>query len=60
MHQDQNYWPFDNEHTVTMWMPLVDLPAEVGGMRFASGSQTAGYLGDLPISDYSEEVLTGM
>jgi ectoine hydroxylase-related dioxygenase (phytanoyl-CoA dioxygenase family) len=58
MHQDQYYWPLDTEHTVTMWMPLVDLPAEVGGMRFASGSQTAGYLGDLPISDSSEQVLT--
>ena len=45
MHQDQYYWPLDTDHTITMWMPLVDLPAEVGGMRFASGSQDAGYLG---------------
>ena len=57
MHQDQYYWPVDTDHTITMWMPLVDLPAEVGGMRFASGSQTAGFLGELPISDRSEEVL---
>ena len=25
-HQDQHYWPLDTDHTVTMWMPLVDLP----------------------------------
>lgn len=29
-------------------------------MRFASGSHRAGYLGELPISDRSEEVLTGL
>jgi ectoine hydroxylase-related dioxygenase (phytanoyl-CoA dioxygenase family) len=57
MHQDQYYWPLDTDHTITMWMPLVDLPADVGGMRFASGSQSAGFLGELPISDRSEEVL---
>ncbi len=57
MHQDQHYWPLDTDHTITMWMPLVDLPAEVGGMRFASGSQTAGYLGDFGISDRSEQAL---
>jgi ectoine hydroxylase-related dioxygenase (phytanoyl-CoA dioxygenase family) len=57
MHQDQYYWPLDTDHTITMWMPLVDLPAEVGGMRFASGSQEAGYLGELPISDRSEDIL---
>jgi ectoine hydroxylase-related dioxygenase (phytanoyl-CoA dioxygenase family) len=58
MHQDQYYWPIATDHTITMWMPLVDLPAEVGGMRFASGSQAAGYLGELPISDRSEDVLS--
>jgi len=57
MHQDHYYWPLGTDQTITMWMPLVDLPAEVGGMRFASGSQNAGYLGELPISDRSEEVL---
>jgi ectoine hydroxylase-related dioxygenase (phytanoyl-CoA dioxygenase family) len=57
MHQDQYYWPLDTEHTITMWMPLIDLPAEVGGMRFAAGSQKAGFLGELPISDRSEEIL---
>jgi ectoine hydroxylase-related dioxygenase (phytanoyl-CoA dioxygenase family) len=53
-HQDQHYWPLDTDHTVTMWMPLVDLTPEMGAMRFASGSHRDGYLGDLPISDDSE------
>jgi ectoine hydroxylase-related dioxygenase (phytanoyl-CoA dioxygenase family) len=57
MHQDEHYWPLDTDDTITMWMPLVDLPAEVGGMRFASGSHTEGYYGDFEISDRSEEAL---
>lgn len=53
-HQDQFYWPLDGVKTVTMWMPLVDAPAEMGTMRFASGSQEMGYLGAVAISDESE------
>ena len=54
-HQDQVYWPFDTENTITMWMPLVDVPHEVGSMTFASGSHRMGDLGGLVISDQSEE-----
>ncbi|HEY3331815.1 MAG TPA: phytanoyl-CoA dioxygenase family protein [Capsulimonadaceae bacterium] len=53
-HQDQFYWPLDTNNTVTLWMPLVDIPAQVGSMVFGSGSQVDGYLGDLPISDTSQ------
>jgi ectoine hydroxylase-related dioxygenase (phytanoyl-CoA dioxygenase family) len=53
-HQDQHYWPLDTDQTITMWMPLVDLTAEMGTMHFASGSHRGGYLGDAPISDESE------
>ncbi len=56
-HQDQHYWPLDTDRTITMWMPLVDVSQQSGTMRFASGSHTAGYLGDLPISDRSDEAL---
>jgi hypothetical protein len=56
-HQDQYYWPLNTDKTITMWMPLVDISAEMGTMLFASGSQRHGYLGKLPISDESEEVL---
>ena len=54
-HQDQHYWPLDTDQTITMWMPLVDLTAEMGTMHFASGSHRGGYLGDAPISDESEK-----
>jgi len=52
-HQDQFYWPLECK-TVTLWMPLVDIPEEVGSMNFGTGSQKLGYLGDMPISDESE------
>ena len=55
-HQDQFYWPFDTDLTVTMWMPLVDVPPEVGTMTFASGSHECGYLGEYEISDTSDAV----
>lgn len=55
-HQDEYYWPLDTDHTVTMWMPLVDITAEMGMLTFASGSHKGGYLGTLPISDESDQV----
>lgn len=57
-HQDQGYWPLETAHTITLWMPLVDIPAEVGSMTFGSGTQSLGWVGDLPISDKSEHTLT--
>lgn len=56
-HQDQYYWPLSNSNTITMWMPLVPVPEEVGSMTFGVGSHRLGYLGELPISDKSEAVL---
>ena len=54
-HQDEFYWPLDTDHTITMWMPLVDVTPEMGTLLFASGSHREGYLGELPISDKSDE-----
>ena len=53
-HQDQYYWPLNTSNTITMWMPLVDVPAEVGSMTFASGSQKRGYIEAVEISDQSD------
>lgn len=53
-HQDQTYWPLETLDTITMWMPLVDVPVEVGSMTFADGSQTHGDLGRFIIGDESE------
>lgn len=54
-HQDQYYWPLDTDDTITMWMPFVDVPASMGALTFASGSQREGFLGHLKISDESEK-----
>lgn len=56
-HQDQTYWPLDTSNTITMWMPLVDITAEVGSMTFASGSHKLGYISKLAISDESHKTL---
>ena len=54
-HQDQTYWPLDTNETITMWMPLVHVPAEVGTMTFANGTHLRGDLGQYVIGDESEE-----
>lgn len=56
-HQDQYYWPLDTANTITMWMPLVDITVETGMLTFASGSHELGFMGNLEISDKSEEAL---
>lgn len=59
-HQDQYYWPLDTEHTITMWMPLVDVPAEVGSMTFVTGSHRMGDLRGKRISDASDAEFTAL
>ena len=56
-HQDQYYWPLDNDQCVTMWMPLVDVSIEMGALTFASGSHRTGCVAHLAISDRSEQLL---
>jgi ectoine hydroxylase-related dioxygenase (phytanoyl-CoA dioxygenase family) len=56
-HQDQFYWPLPDGQTVTMWMPLVDVPDVVGSMTFGSGTHRLGSLCDRSISDASEAAL---
>lgn len=56
-HQDQNYWPLDTSNTITLWMPLVYVPEEVGSMVFASGSHTKGMIDRVLISDESHKTL---
>jgi ectoine hydroxylase-related dioxygenase (phytanoyl-CoA dioxygenase family) len=59
-HQDHYYWPLDTDETITMWMPLVDIPGEVGSMTFASGSHRLGDLGGGGIGKASHEKLAGV
>lgn len=54
-HQDYYYWPLDTEHTITMWMPLVDVSREMGSMSFVCGSHVNSAFERLPISETSQE-----
>ena len=54
-HQDQNYWPLATDDTITMWMPLVDVPPDVGSMTFVSGAHRRGEIGRWFIGDDSEK-----
>ena len=52
------YWPLATTHTITLWMPLVDLDADTGIMHFARGSHADGALSDLPIGRASQDELS--
>lgn len=54
-HTDQQFWPLETDNMVTMWMPLVDIADDIGGMSFASGSHRGERLSGHGISDRSEE-----
>lgn len=54
-HQDYYYWPLDTEHTVTMWMPLVDVTRDMGSMSFVTGSHRNSAFTPMPISDTSQK-----
>jgi ectoine hydroxylase-related dioxygenase (phytanoyl-CoA dioxygenase family) len=53
-HQDQTYWPLETDRTITMWMPLADVPPEIGTMTFVNGTHRAGHLGASGISDETQ------
>ena len=56
-HQDNWYIPFDTQHILTMWVPLVDCTSAMGTMSFASGSHTAGMQFQGGTSDESQASL---
>lgn len=59
-HQDGFFWPLRQDRTVTLWMPLVDVPAEMGTMSFADGSHHEGIISlEDGISDQSEAFYDG-
>src|SRR3546814_8719889 len=58
--QDHHYWPLDTDRTITMWMPLVDVPAEVGSMTFASGTHLLGRLCDTGIGKEGDRHLAAL
>lgn len=56
-HQDQYYWPLATTHTITMWMPLINITTDMGMLTFAGGSHKDGLVKNLEISDESEMAL---
>ncbi len=57
-HQDQFYWPLDGVKTITMWMPLVYVSAEMMAMKFAPTSHENGPFDLMEISDESDSYFT--
>jgi len=53
-HRDQVYWPLDTDKTCTIWIPLVDVPNEMGPLSFVPGSHQWEDGRDLVISDESD------
>lgn len=57
-HADQYYWPLASDRTVTAWVPLQDVPMEMGPLAFYRGSHRENFGRDLAISDESEAEIT--
>ena len=55
-HQDHVYWPLATEQAITAWIPLVDVPAEMGTMEFVRGSHHSEHRHLIKISDESEDL----
>ena len=54
-HADQYYWPLENDHTITAWIPLQETPLEMGPLEFSAGSHRIQEGRDLMIGDESEK-----
>jgi ectoine hydroxylase-related dioxygenase (phytanoyl-CoA dioxygenase family) len=54
-HQDQYYFPIDTPHTVTMWMPIVDVSEDMGSLDFVSASHREGYLAKVETGDAAND-----
>lgn len=56
-HCDQYYWPLDTDRTITAWIPLVDVPQEMGPLRFSTGSHRVDLGRDVAIGDESDQAV---
>lgn len=57
-HADQYYWPLASDRTITAWVPLQPVPADMGPLGFYARSQSVEFGRDLGISDESEEKIS--
>jgi ectoine hydroxylase-related dioxygenase (phytanoyl-CoA dioxygenase family) len=56
-HADQFYWPLSSDKTITAWIPLQAVPAEMGPLEFSAGSHRILEGRELSISDESEQMI---
>jgi ectoine hydroxylase-related dioxygenase (phytanoyl-CoA dioxygenase family) len=54
-HADQYYWPLSSDKTVTTWIPLQEVPTEMGPLEFSAGSHRIVDGRELKIGDDSEK-----
>lgn len=53
-HADQFYWPLQTDKTVTAWIPLQEIPLDMGPLEFSAGSHVITEGRELEIGDESE------
>jgi ectoine hydroxylase-related dioxygenase (phytanoyl-CoA dioxygenase family) len=56
-HADQYYWPLASDKTITAWIPLQEIPLEMGPLEFSAGSHKIVEGRELAIGDESEAVI---
>jgi ectoine hydroxylase-related dioxygenase (phytanoyl-CoA dioxygenase family) len=56
-HADQYYWPLSSDKTVTAWIPLQEVPTEMGPLEFSAGSHRIVDGRELKIGDDSEKLI---
>lgn len=56
-HADQFYWPLSTDKTITAWIPLQAVPADMGPLEFSAGSHRILEGRELSISDDSEQMI---
>lgn len=54
-HADQYYWPLETDKTVTAWIPLQEVPLNMGPLEFSAGSHVIVDGRELAIGDESEK-----
>ncbi len=53
-HADQFYWPLQTDKCITAWIPLQEIPLEMGPLEFSAGSHVITDGRELEIGDESE------
>jgi ectoine hydroxylase-related dioxygenase (phytanoyl-CoA dioxygenase family) len=58
-HQDEAFWPAEYEYrSIAAWLPMHDVPVEMGAMQFIPGSHRGGVLRHRHEDDVAQGLLT--